>query len=155
MKVFVYRFLEKVLNLLKIKYPTLQKCFYLSDGAGSQYKTYKAFSNLCHHNSYFGPNAEWNFFATSNGKSPWDGIEVTVKCLVGNASLWSLQKPINTWLKMFEWCRENISAIEFIFVYQDEIESHIVDYGLEERYLTLSKVVGTRSFNWYKPCNKT
>ena len=36
---------------------------------------------------------------------------------------------------MFEWCRKNINAIEFIFVSQDKVESHIVDHGLEERYL--------------------
>ena len=47
----VHTFLEKVLNALKIKYPTLQKFVYFSDGAGSQYKNYKAFSNLCHHES--------------------------------------------------------------------------------------------------------
>ena len=37
---------------------------------------------------------------------------------------------------MFEWCRKNINAIEFTFVYHDEVENHIVDYGAEERYLT-------------------
>ena len=41
-------FLEKVLNVLKIKYPTFQNCVYFSDGAGSQNKNYKAFSNLCY-----------------------------------------------------------------------------------------------------------
>ena len=44
----VYTFLEKVLNVLKIKYPTFQNCVYFSDGAGSQNKNYKAFSNLCY-----------------------------------------------------------------------------------------------------------
>ena len=70
----VHTFLEKVLNKLKIKYPMLQKCVYFSDGAGSQYKNYKAFSNLCCHESDFGLNAEWNFFVTSHEKSPCDGI---------------------------------------------------------------------------------
>ena len=136
----VHAFLEKVLNVLNIKYPTSQKCVHFSDGAGSQYKNYKAFSNLCHHESDFGLDAEWNFFATSHGKSPCDGIGGTVKCLVGNASLQSLQESINTLLKMFEWCRKNINAIEFIFVSHEEVESHIVDYGLEERYLMWSTV---------------
>ena len=70
-----------------------------------------------------------------------------VLCLVGNASLRSLKEPINTPLKMFEWCRENISATKFIFVSSDKVESHIVDYGLEERHLTWSRVPGTRSFH--------
>ena len=37
-----HMFLEKVLNVLKIKYPMLQKCVYFNDGAGSQCKKYKA-----------------------------------------------------------------------------------------------------------------
>ena len=113
----VHTFLEKVLNLVKIKYPMLQKCVYLSDGDGSHYKNCKAFSNLCHNESDFGLNIEWNFFATFHGKSPCDGDGGTVKCLVGNARLRSLQEPIDTLLKMFEWCRKNISAIEFIFTF--------------------------------------
>ena len=65
----------------------------------------------------FGLNAEWNFVGTSNGKSSYDGIGGTVKCIVGNANLWSSQEPINTLSKMFEYCRENTNAIEFIFLY--------------------------------------
>ena len=108
---------------------------YFSGGAGSQYKNYKTFSNLCHHESDFGLNAEWNFFATFHGKSPCGGIGGTVKCLVGNVKFWLFEEQINTPLKMFEWYRKN-NAIEFIFVYDGEVENHIVDYGLEERYLT-------------------
>ena len=83
----VHTFLEKILNVLKIKYAVLQKSVYFSDVAGSQYKNYKALSNLCHHESDSGLNAECNFFATSHGKSPCDGIGGTVKHLVGKASL--------------------------------------------------------------------
>ena len=63
-----YTFLEKVLNVLSIKYPMLQKCVYFSGGAGFQYKNFKALSNLCHYESDSGLTAEWNFFATSHGR---------------------------------------------------------------------------------------
>ena len=63
---------------------------------------YKVFSNRCHHESDFGQNSECDSFVTSHGKSPCDGTGVTVKCLVGNASLWSLQEIIGTFLTMFE-----------------------------------------------------
>ena len=86
----VHTFLEKVLNVLKIKYPMLQKCVYFSGGAGFQYKNYKRFSNLCHHESDFGVNAEWNIFATSHRESSCDGIGGTVKRLIASASLQSL-----------------------------------------------------------------
>ena len=83
----VHTFLEKVLNALKIKYPTMQKFVYFSDGAGSQYKNYKAFSNLCHHESNFGLNAEWNFFGTSHRKSPSGGIILISELLVSSVRL--------------------------------------------------------------------
>ena len=100
--------------MLKIKYPVLQKCVSFSEGAGSQYKNYKAPSNLCHHESDSGLKAEWNFFATYHGKNPYDGIGGTIKR--SHVSLWSLQEPINTLTKMFECSGKNINAIEFIFV---------------------------------------
>ena len=84
----VHTFLEKLLNVLKIKYPKLQKCIYISVGAGSQYKNCKAFCNLYHHEPDFGLQAEWNLFATFHEKIRCVGIEGTVKGLVGNASLW-------------------------------------------------------------------
>ena len=56
---------------------------------------------------------------------------------------------------MFEWCRKNITAIEFIFVSLNEVESHIMDYSLEERYLMWLRLSGTRSFQCYKPFSKT
>ena len=127
----LHMFLEKVLNVLKIKYPTLQKCVYLTD------RIYGISLRLL------------------MGKTLVMVLEVLSNALLVVQASGSLQEPINTWLKMFEWCRENINAIEFIFVYHDEIESQIVDYGLKEKYLTWLKVLGTRSFHWYKPCSKT
>ena len=124
-------FLEKVLNVLRIKYATLQKCVYLTD------RIYGISLRLL------------------MGKALVMVLEVLSNALLVVQASGSLQEPINTWLKMFEWCRENINAIEFIFVYHDEIESQIVDYGLKEKYLTWLKVLGTRSFHWYKPCSKT
>ena len=102
--------------MLKIKCPVLQKCVYFREGAGSQYKNYKALSNLCHHESDSGLKAEWNFFATYHGKNLYDGIRVTIKR--SHVSLWSLQEPINTLSKMFECSGKNINAINlYLFIY--------------------------------------
>ena len=51
-----------------------------------QYKNCKNFLNLCHHESDFGLDAEWNFFATSHGKGPCDGVGGIVKRLAARAS---------------------------------------------------------------------
>jgi len=53
----------------------------------SQYKNYKNFSNLCYHEQDFGIKVEWNFFATSHGKSAGDGIGGTVNREAAKKSL--------------------------------------------------------------------
>ena len=61
--------------------------------------------------------AEWNFFATSHGKTACDGIEGTAKRLTLKASL---QRPVSNQIitprDMFSFCSENISGIQFYFV---------------------------------------
>jgi hypothetical protein len=75
----VHAFISAMIDKLKIVLNALGKLIYFSDGAASQYKNYKNFINLCYHENDFGVPAEWNFFATSHGKSPCDGISGTVK----------------------------------------------------------------------------
>ena len=45
---------------------------YISYGSAAEFKNFKNFLDLCHYKD-FGISAEWNFFATSHGKSPCDG----------------------------------------------------------------------------------
>ena len=71
---------------------------YISDGAASQYKNRKKFSNLCHHKLDFGVKAEWYFSATSHGKGACDGLGGTVNHL---AALASLQRQKNMSLSYF------------------------------------------------------
>ena len=72
----------------------------------------------------FGIEASWNFFATSHGKSPCDGIGGKVKRVNGRASL---QRPkenhILTELQMFEFCSTtvNLSSIQFFFVSKNQV----------------------------------
>jgi hypothetical protein len=67
--------------------PHLRKVYYFSDGAVLQYKNCINFLKLCCDEEDFHIAAEWNFFATSRGKSPCDGIGGTVQRLVACASL--------------------------------------------------------------------
>ena len=77
-----------VLDDFKLQFPhiTKGKVEYFSDRCAGHYnyKIRKNFLNLCLHQSDFGLDAKWNFFATSHGKQPCDG---TVKRLVAKASL--------------------------------------------------------------------
>ena len=65
----VHCFLDPILKHMNEICSTL-KVYYSSDGAASQYKNCKNFSNLVFHKDDFGLKAEWNFFATSHGKTP-------------------------------------------------------------------------------------
>ena len=115
---FVYKVMKDTVKYIRdniTKAPS--KVLYFSDGCAGQYKNCKKFLNLCRHNSDFGVKCEWNFFATSHGKSPCDGIGRTVKRLVTTASL---QGPISNQIltadKMFEFCVEEIKGIDFLFL---------------------------------------
>ena len=106
--------------------------------------------NLCLHNSDFGLKCEWNFFATSHGKSPRDGIGGTVKRRVTRASL---QRPICnqilTAYKMFEFCVEEIKGIDFLFSKNQGIGN--IRVNMKERYKRADTVPGTRSFHQFIP----
>ena len=75
--VTVFAFLKAVIPYLKTEFPGLKKVHYFTDGCAGQYKN--NFTNLCHHLEDFELDAEWNFFATSHGKSVCDGIGGTEK----------------------------------------------------------------------------
>ena len=94
----VHTFLEKVLNVLKIKYPTLQKCVLVIALVPSTRRT-KHFLISATMNQILVSMLS-NFFGTSHGKIHCDGIRGSVKCLVGNVSLGILQEPIDTLLKI-------------------------------------------------------
>ena len=105
----VHNFLVVALSFVKSQLPFVQKVIYLSDGAASQYKNYKAFINLCFHEQDHSLKAEWHFFATSHGKSPCDRVGGTVKPLVAYASLKARHgECILTPMHLYEWTTKNI-----------------------------------------------
>ena len=97
----------------------------------------------------------WNFFATSHGKSAFDGIGGTVKRLATNASLMATEKNhILTPLDLFDWASKNICNIDFIYISAEEINEHCQQNNLNKRY-ELAKVEKglrrTRFHRCYKP----
>ena len=115
----IYKIQQIFTEFLRVMLPCIEKIIYFSDGCAAQYKNKKNFYNLCQHKTEFGIEAEWNFFATSHGKSPCDAIGGTVKRVTARASL---QRPrcnqILTPLEMFEFCSTttSLSTIKF-FLY--------------------------------------
>ena len=75
----VHCFLISVVTKLKHIITGLKHLIYFSNSASSQYKNFENLSNLCHQD--YKLSIEWNFFATSHGKSPSDGVGGTTKRL--------------------------------------------------------------------------
>ena len=151
--VSVHLFLKFFHLFLKSKLPGTHKIIYFSDGCAAQYKNCKKFLNLCHHEEDFKTKAEWNFFTTSHGKGPCDGLGGTVKRLATRASL---QRPysdqILTPQAFFKFCEENIENIKFQFATNS-------DYGEEERLLHVrlvraNTIAGTQKMHYFQPVTK-
>lgn len=154
--VLVHVFQKKLIDVIKKDFmPNLKKIYYFSDGSAAQYKNRKNFINLCHHAEDFdGIEAEWHFYATSHGKGACDGIGGTVKRLATKASL---QSPINnqilTSLQLYQWGRDNISSVIFIYVANDEFMQE--EKILANRFEEAVTVTGTQSYHAFIPVSKT
>ena len=94
---------------------------YFSDGNGAQYKNYKNFSDLIHHQGNFGIFAEWNFSATSHSKGPCDGVGGIVKGLATRYSktlIKSGEDRLLTAKQLYEFANENIQGMK-VFCLKD------------------------------------
>ena len=76
---FIYKVIYLVITDVREKLPNINTVHFFTDGCAGQYKNRKTFFNLCQLEHKFMFKAQWNFFATSHGKSPCDGIGGTVK----------------------------------------------------------------------------
>ena len=151
----VHAFVSNVLAHLKKELPNITKVIYFSDGAASQYKNHKNFSNVCNHENDHGLKAEWHFFATSQGKIPCYGIGGTVKSLVARASLQAtVDHHIPTAREMFKWCEEHIMGITFLFVTADDVQENSTRFCLEDLYSSAKKTPGIRSHHSFIPLSE-
>ena len=148
----VYEFQKKLVSDLKLKFPSLKKIHYFSDGCGGQYKNRFNFSNLCNHEADFGVKAEWNFFATSHGKNPCDGIGGTLKRMAYKQSLRAIDsKFILNATDFYEFVNAH-SSINSIFVPTKDI--HATERFLESRFSKALTVEGTKSYHKIIPISQ-
>ena len=141
------------MNYLKDKFPSIRKVHYFTDGCAGQYKNKNNFINLCHHKEDFAVDAEWNFFATSHGKSACDSIGDTDKQLVTKASL---QRPytelILTADAIVNFYEVNIPGIKFFNVKSEEVSESPVT--LQGRFLKARTVKGTQQYHRFVSVKK-
>lgn len=151
----VHLFNTKLIEFLKTTFPNkkINKIYYFSDGAASQYKNKYNFINLALHEKDFEIKAEWNFFATSHGKGACDGIGGSVKRQAKRASLQRVNtNHITTAQHLFHWAQIFFKKINFAFCTTDEHEIH--DREQKIRFQNALTIKNTRAFHHYKPIDK-
>ena len=146
----VHLFQKHLINFLTAEFTAVNRLIYFSDGCAGQYKNCKHFLNICYHEQDFGMCAEWNFFATSHGKGPCDGVGGTVKRLAARASLQrAYDNHITTPLQLFEFASTNIPSLKCCF--STTKEYHEEASLLANRMTTAKTIAGTQKLHFFKP----
>lgn len=146
----VYTFQSTLLKHLKVQFLGLAKIIYFSDGAASQYKNFKNFTNLLHHSEDFGLNAEWNFYATSHGKITCDGIGGTIKRKAAKHSLQAHAAGTHllTPLELFNFSERYVEGVKSFFVSSLEVQNNPVFCKLDlvrlHKFQVLVSVISSR-----------
>jgi hypothetical protein len=112
--VSVYLYQTYIIKNLKTMLPKTKKKIFFTDGAPSQ--NFAKISLIYIYNHYADVNIEvvWNYFASSHGKGPRDGIGGTVKRLAAKASLQHVGvRLIDSAVKVFSWPQSNIKGASF------------------------------------------
>lgn len=152
----VHVFISKLITFLKQKIgeQSIQKMYYVTDGAASQYKNIKNFVNILYHKTDFNIDCEWHFHATSHGKSACDGIGGTVKRMARIESLSrDFDKQIKTPIHLYNWLKKSNengkTQIQFCYVEDEEIK--LKSEELSPRYEDISPIKGTQQFHGFIP----
>lgn len=149
----VHTYVTALIKYLKTIINKIMYIRYFSDGSAAQYKNFKNFMNLCHHKTDFHIDAEWNFFGTSHGKSPCDGIGGTTKRMAARASL---QRPFENQIltpnDLFVYCDQTLPGIKFLFITKEEVEE--ARPALEERFQFGRTLAGTRENHQFVPIDQ-
>ena len=149
----MYQLQKLLCNYIQLSCPGISNIQYFSDGCLAQHKNYKNLLNLTFHKQDFGFDAAvWNFFATSHGKSPCNGLGGTIKRKLTTESLSRTKtSPIVTALQAYECCKNTMPIVEFFFVPKDDLTE--VCTKLKTRYAYGHTVPGTRSYLVFIPKN--
>lgn len=126
----MHLFQRKLVQFINSELKGITKIIYVPDGASGQYKNKKKIINLTHHYNDFQMTARWNFFPTSHGKGPCDGIGKTLKRLASRASLQRIDNPIRTPKELFEWATKALTNITCCYTTNE-------DYEREEKFLSV------------------
>ena len=102
----------------------------------------KNFIKLCHHQQDSNMDAEWIFFATSYGKSPYDDVGGFVKRYVAKHNQMTLHGQILSYQSILDLCVRETPSITFFDVSREETVN--VHNDLEHCFAKSKTMPGTR-----------
>lgn len=154
--VAVYQFQKKLIKFLQQKFASIKKISFFTDGAGGQYKNFKNFYNLCLFKVEERFEVESHFFCTSHGKSICDGLGGSFKRLARAASLQRFAEgQITSAKELFEWATApKASEWKYNFVFCTTEEYNATAKELENRYVNVQTIPGTRSYHAFIPTSE-
>lgn len=148
-------FISKMINFIRQeKHLNLNKIYFMSDGAASQYKNRKNFSSLCQFKKNYDIDVEWHFFATSHGKGPCDALGGTIKRMATRASLAKEREhPIKNAKELFDWAqkRKEEQLTQIFFSYATTTEYEHIKEQLNEQYSKAITIQGTQKYHSFIP----
>ena len=89
----------------------IKKIHQWTDGCAAQYKGCNSFAEISQADSKHGCSVTRNYFETSHGKGPCDGLGGIVKRKVSNAIVQNNDLRINTAAELHKFCDSNLSTV--------------------------------------------
>ena len=128
--------------------PSLSSVNFVSDGAASQFKNRFILSSLVLAERDLGVKAQWNFFPTSHGKSPADGLGGTFKRGVESRVL-SGKFQVYT-AKDFITCAKTFGKETKLYCVSDDQMRSTTD-ELKKRWARSKALNGSRAMHHFQP----
>ncbi|KAE8740755.1 hypothetical protein FOCC_FOCC013723 [Frankliniella occidentalis] len=146
--IFQKKFIDYIRTTLNIE---VKKITYFSDGCAAQYKNKTAIANLWFHEKDFQVPAEWQFYATSHGKTACDGIGGMVKHKVYRHCLGLTAKDlqIETAFDFYSWVKTNIEGVISIYVDSSKVTAY--ESTRRVRWQTALDIDGMQSHHAFIP----
>lgn len=150
--VAVYEYQKIVIHYLKSNF-TVNKIYYLTDGAGQHFKNKNNMQNLLCHKKDFGISAEWDFYATAHGKGACDGIGANLKRGARRTSLQlSSKNRILTAEDLYEWAKNYCKETKVFYSSKNDYEKSVLE--LKPRLDQAKAIPGTLQYHAFIPLNQ-
>lgn len=141
-KCAVSAFTSQILDVIKTEFPSVKMIDVWSDGPSSQYKNKFVFALLPKLENHHGFQIRWNYFATSHGKGPNDGLGGNVKRMA-HRLIMTQAKLITNAESLAEGIRSCKTGIHVLVMNEDVIMQRCQDLGTEALWDGLQAFQGT------------